>query len=103
MRTFELAKLIRLGTPFGSEGDTGAVRLAVHVRDEGVAARQCSRVVVKSYKATKPRHRCLGHPQSVQQSCLATFRRRGERALQPRDVLGVDGVEPNACARGHAS
>ena len=99
MRTFELAKLIWLSTPFASEGDTGPVRLAVHIGNESVAALQCSIAVKENYKPCKPRHRCLGHPQPVQQSCLATCRCRGERALQPRDVLGVDGVEPNACER----
>ena len=35
----------------------------------------------------------------MQQSCFATGRCRGERALQPRDMLRVDGVEPQACER----
>lgn len=99
MRTLELTDLVGIGTTFGTQRYARAMRLVVDVRDEGVATKQRSGSIVYNHKALKPLRRCLGHLQSMQQSCFATGRCRGERALQPRDMLQVDGVEPQARER----
>ena len=74
----------------------GAVREAVHIRDERVAPGDCQTAVVQHLEALEPRSSGLRHLQPMQEGPLASRGCCFDFGLQPCDVLGVVGVQPQA-------